>query len=132
VWTGVGQNRAAWEHLIGLIDEAVKETVTRSAVKLVAEAQSNFQGSHARGMPHIGGLFPNIVSGNLRRSIQAEPITRFGTADYGTSVGPRMIYGRRVELGFKGSAKYPFFKPAVDKVDIAGIAFKTWTKYLPA
>lgn len=130
MWDGVSESDDALDKLEKLMDEAVKLIVARASTKLVAEAQANFQGSHRRGEPHVGGSKPNIVSGNLRRSIKADQITRFGDADYGTTVAPTMIYGRRVELGFKGSKKYPYFMPAVQKVDMQKIALDTWREYI--
>ncbi|MGE0399946.1 MAG: hypothetical protein AB7T06_24740 [Kofleriaceae bacterium] len=113
---GVDAFFAALEKIERAADEAVREVVATASTLLVSEAQANFVGSHARGEPHVGGDKPNIVSGDLRRSIRADPITQYGKADYGTTVGPRMIYGRRVELGFNGSPGYPYFGPAVEKV----------------
>lgn len=125
-WEGLRDYDAALEALTKLMDDAVKTVVVKTGAELVKQAQANFSGSHKRGQPHVGGDKPNIVSGDLRRSIKADPVTRFSIGDYGTTVAPTMIYGRRVELGFKGSRKYPYFEPAVRKVDMQKIAFEVW------
>lgn len=125
-WEGMSAYDAAIERLSVKLDEAVRMVVVKTSMALVREAQSNFSGSHRRGEPHVGGNQPNIVSGNLRRSIKATPVTRFGRGDYGATVAPTMIYGRRVELGFRGSRKYPYFGPAVQKVDMRKIATEVW------
>ena len=131
-WEGVGDMDAALDVLFERAEAAVKEVVAQSSMILVREAQGNFEGSHRRGEPHVGGDKPNIVSGNLRRSIKADPVRKLGRGEYGTSVAPRMIYGRRVELGFKGSRRYPYFTPAVDssqeKIRQVGVA--VWRQYM--
>ena len=64
---------------------------------------------------HIGpsGKGPNVVTGNLRRSIRTTVHYGFGT--YVAEVGPTMIYARQVEKGggnWKSGVKYPYLEPA--------------------
>jgi hypothetical protein len=94
-------------------EAAAVEMVAAGSMLLVAHAQQNFQGSHARGAAHVGGAMPNIVSGDLRRSIAADPVTHVGPGVVRTEIAPRMVYGRRVELGMNGGG-YPFFQPGVE------------------
>lgn len=115
-WVGVDDMFAFMDRFEQAADDATKQLVATASLRLVREAQGNFSGSHARGEPHVGGSKPNIVSGDLRRSIKADIITRYAKANYGTIVAPRMIYGRRVELGFQGSPAYPYFGPAATKL----------------
>lgn len=131
-WEGVDDMDAALDVLFERAEDAVKAVVTKSSMILVRNAQANFEGSHRRGEPHVGGSKPNIVSGNLRRSIKADPVTKLGRGEYGTSVAPRMIYGRRVELGFKGSRAYPYFTPAVESSTeaIRQVGIDTWRQYM--
>lgn len=110
---GMDEFESAMRRVRAATDAASKEIVTTDAAMLTTAAQANFSGSHRRGEPHVGGAFPNIVSGDLRRSIRADPITRWADASYGTSVAPHMVYGRRVELGWQGSTPHAFFQPAV-------------------
>lgn len=103
--------------------EAADEAVNFGVMLLVAATQNQFQGSHRQGAAHVGGAAPNIVSGDLRRSIVGDPVThpRPGVAQ--STVAPHMKYGRRVELGFTGvdaagrtfvQPPHPFFQPGVD------------------
>lgn len=115
-WIGEDAMFAYLDKIEEAADKATKELIATASARLVREAQSNFSGAHARGEPHVGGSKPNVVSGDLRRSIKSDPITRYAKADYGTIVAPRMIYGRRVELGFQGSPAYPYFAPAAEKL----------------
>lgn len=45
------------------------------------------------------GSPPFLRSGDLRRSIQVDPLTSLGQGRYSTQVGPTVIYGRIQELG---------------------------------
>lgn len=131
-WEGEEAFYAALDRIASAADAATKELVNVGSLTLTVAAKDNFIGSHRRGEPHVGGNRPNIVSGNLRRSIRSDPITRFGMADYGTSVAPRMIYSRAVELGFHGSPGYPYFGPAVDKTrpEFRRQAVEIWAKHM--
>ncbi len=124
---GVGDFRHAMEVMVAAAAAASMLAVGEAALAIEAEAKANFSGSHRKGQPHVGGNKPNVVTGTLRRSIHVEgPLATHDGAT--ATVGPSMIYGRRVELGFKGSTAYPYFQPGVDKVTprIAEIAARQW------
>lgn len=142
-WLGISEFENALKKVVSESDRASALIVAKSAAVVVKEAQLNFQGSrkwvsgsrggrHIDPAEHVGGDKPNVISGDLRRSIKAEPIKRFGLNDYGTSVAPKMTYGRRVELGMNGSPGYPFFGPAVEKMRplLEAIARETWAEFL--
>jgi hypothetical protein len=114
--------------LIKRINEATKKAVGIGAILIQANARANFEGSHPRGKPHVGGNKPNvqIPGGKLRESISLIPESpvMLGPGKYTISVAPTMIYGRRVELGFTGTDSlgrhfnqppYPYLQPGVDK-----------------
>lgn len=113
-------------------DLAAKTIVTRGAALMEKEAKANFSGAHKKGQPHVGGDKPNVVTGTLRRSIRSAPVTRLGMAEYGTSVSPSTVYARRVELGYRGSKGYPYFRPAAEKVrpQLEALAKATWAQFL--
>jgi hypothetical protein len=113
IWLGAKEAMAALDKIAVQGDLASKTMIASAAALVVKETQAQFQGSHKKGEPHVGGAQPNIVTGMLRRSIIMAPIVQVGASDYQTTVGPSAIYGRRVELGYKGSAAYPFFTPGV-------------------
>ena len=106
------------EKMVGKADSAAQQLIYWGGMELVRTAQGNFSGFHPRGEPHIpnSNNFPNTVTGQLKRSISMDSITRLGVANYATTVAPRMVYGRRVELGYRGSSGYPYFTPAYNKV----------------
>lgn len=131
-WSGLGDFDAAMDHVTKQADIASKTIISKSAALVVSKTMSNFEGAHAKNEPHVGGSKPNIVTGYLRRSTKMTPIVRLGLGSYETSVGPNAIYGRRVELGYKGSQGYPFFGPAVTdaQAEFNNIAQDTWAQFL--
>jgi hypothetical protein len=131
-WLGMKAVYDAIEKVGTQADAGAREIVAKSAAVMEAAAKANFSGSHKKGQPHVGGEQPNIVTGSLRRSIRSDPLTRYGPGDYGTRVGPRMIYGRRVELGLGGKGAYPFFNPAAksSQPKFEAIAAEVWRKFL--
>ena len=137
---GVAEVRAALEKVAAEAAAASREIVAKSAALVEAEAKKNFEGSHAKGQPHSGGSKPNVVSGDLRRSIRHEPVEPDGFG-YKTRVGPGMVYGRRVELGFTGTDSkgrhynqppYPYFRPAVESTapKLELLAAEVWRRFL--
>lgn len=96
-------------------DQAARESVTIAAQVVEAEIKAQFAGAHPRNQAHVGGDKPNVVSGRLRASVHADPVAKIGKDTWGTFVGPRMVYGRRVELGYRGSRGYPYTRPGFEK-----------------
>ena len=57
---------------------------------------------------------PMNRTGRLRRSIHGEKFN-MGFAKYEAIVGPGVIYGRTLEVGFANGNKYPYMAPAFRK-----------------
>lgn len=131
-WKGMSEFRAAIDRVGAGAVSAAKQTLVQSAATVIRKAQGNFEGAHPKGMPHIGGDKPNIVTGYLRRSIRMNPVVSLGLGFFGTQVGPDAIYGRRIELGFNGSKAYPYFQPAVDEAskEFPAIAAASWSTFM--
>jgi hypothetical protein len=127
-FVGYSELQAALLRLEVKVDLVTRQIVAKAAAVVEKEAKSNFEGSHRRGEPHNGGSMPNVVSGDLRRSITATPVARTGLATYAARVGPTAVYGRRVELGWNGSAGYPYFDPAVksSRAKFGALAASVW------
>lgn len=116
-------------------DQASRSAVARMSSLVEDAVKGNFQGSHAKGDPHVGTSppRPNVVSGYLRRSVRSDPISRSGIATYGTRVGPRAAYARAVELGrTASSAKYPYFVPGANaaRPKFPEITAQEWRKFV--
>ena len=102
-------------------------TVTGLAVERQAKINAN-TGTHKKGEPRSGGPGPNVVTGNLRRSITTTARSGFGT--YIAEVSATMSYARHVELGgpnWKPGVTYPFLGPAATSLKDNGKLSKTFT-----
>ena len=60
------------------------------------------------------GQPPMNRTGRLRRSIHGEKFNE-GFAKYEAIVGPGVIYGKTLEVGFSNGNKYPYMAPAFRK-----------------
>jgi hypothetical protein len=113
---------------------AARSMVELGSMALIREAQANFSGSHKRGQPHVPNAnnYPNVVTGNLRRSIHSDGIRMEGPATFTTRVGPSARYGRRVELGLYPTGSYPYFGPAVKRLRpvLDSMAAQSWARAL--
>jgi hypothetical protein len=132
IWTGLEAMEKAFTRAGVQADLAARENVRIAAMTLVRDAQNNFEGAHKKGQPHVGGDKPNIVTGNLRRSIMADSLNHYAMGVYTTSVGPTMKYGRRVELGLAPTGAYPYFGPAAKQLraEMAAIATANWARFI--
>lgn len=110
-WLGVPEFNAALS--------AIGERATVQARAAVAEAAAEVE--KAAKLRASGRPGPNVITGTLRRSINHDPVTPWGVRGWETRIGPTVIYGRRVELGFRGADSlgrvynqpgYPYFGPA--------------------
>lgn len=132
--TGLTELNAAIDRITAAAGEAAKSTVGTGAAMLTAAAQANFQGSHKKGEPHVGGTKPNVVTGYLRRSIRFTPPARLGMFEYSSQIGPTAVYGRAVELGYaaRNMRPHPYFDPAAREVTprLQGIAVAAWARFL--
>ena len=109
---GLREFNDAIDNLMVGVDLATRSAVTQGISVIERQAKEN-----ATGRPG-----PNIGFGNLRRSIRSTWVQSLGAGSYMAEVGPRMIYGRRIELGMQGpdslgrqvnQQPYPFLGPAV-------------------
>lgn len=131
-WSGIDQLQAAFVRAGSQVDAAARANVTQASLILIKDAQGNFEGSHKKGQPHVGGSKPNIVTGNLRRSIMADSLIHVAMGEYSTSVAPTAKYGRRVELGLAPTGAYPYFGPAAASLrrQMASIAAANWERHI--
>lgn len=99
--SGVQGLGKALEDMTFRIDNASRRIVERGGLLIANSAKRQFRGdTHALPNPPR----PTRRTGNLRDSIEVKDVTRVGPGSWKSSVGPTMIYGRRVELG--GSSSY--------------------------
>lgn len=128
--TGLDQFYTALAGLDSKVAVAGREAVATASMMLIADAMGNFTGAHGRREPRVpnSARQPNIVTGNLRRSIRSTGVIQTGRASFQAEVGPTAEYGRAVELGYGNRGAYPFFGPAAKRVrqqmpDISTVIF---------
>lgn len=133
-WTGIKEFKEALDLAEKNIDKASAAALLELAALAESKAKGGFSGSHARGQPHVGGPQPNVVTGNLRRSITRTAVQRTGPGEYMTRVYPSTVYARAVELGNPrtGSRAFPYFGPAmkVVRANANDILIRAWSKYI--
>lgn len=130
---GFAQAAGALTRLSAGSELAARASVNDASAYLIREAMANFEGAHSKGQPHVGGNKPNVVTGNLRRSILADSIETLRPGYYARDVGPTALYARAVELGREGhSAAYPYFAPAVIQLRqyMPSLVTENWHKYV--
>lgn len=109
------------------IDEGARNARDEMMMALIQLSKEEIQGRRPKGEKATGGQPPMNRTGNLRRSIRGEKITK-GFAKYEAIVGPTIIYGRAVELGgnfaprsWKGTTAmrgFPYMAPAFKKFQV--------------
>jgi len=96
------------------VEQGAKIGIGRAGLAVERQAKLNANtGTHKKGQPRSGGPGPNVVTGNLRRSINTS--VRYGFGTYIAIVGASMVYARAVEKGsptWKSGVKYPYLEPA--------------------
>lgn len=117
---------------------AATRTATAKALHVVErEIKTNLsRGSHRKGEPtgSLPGEPPDLVTGNLRRSITVTGPDPVGAVSWAGKVGPTAVYGRIQELGGVTGAHgshlpaRPYVEPALDRVqpEIARIFYEAW------
>jgi hypothetical protein len=114
------------------VSDAARFAIGMAAAEVERQAKKNANtGTHPRGQGHIPGTGPgpNVVTGNLRRSIYSQTKVGFGSL-YVAEVGASMVYARAVEMGlptWKSGVKYPYMVPAVDSLKQSGQLNRTFT-----
>ena len=114
------------------VNDAARYAIGMAAADVERQAKKNANtGTHPRGQGHIPGTGPgpNVMTGNLRRSIYSQ--TKIGFAgSYVAEVGASMVYARAVEMGlpeWKSGVKYPYLVPAVESLKQSGKLNRTFT-----
>ena len=114
------------------VSDAARYAIGMAAASVERQAKKNANtGTHPRGTPRIPGTGPgpNVVTGNLRRSIFSRTKVGFGNT-YVAEVGASMVYARAVEMGlpeWKSGVKYPYMVPAVESLKQSGKLNRTFT-----
>lgn len=100
--TGVSRLQGALAAMAVRQEAATKTAMTRALALVERETKNNLSlGSHRRGEPTTSspGEPPDLVSGDLRRSIQHDGPNPHAPAGWEGEVGPTIVYGRIQQLG---------------------------------
>ena len=114
------------------VSDAARFAIGMAAAEVERQAKKNANtGTHRSGVGHLPGTGPgpNVMTGNLRRSIYSQTKVGFGSV-YVAEVGASMVYARAVEMGlpsWKSGVKYPYMVPAVDSLKQSGQLNRTFT-----
>lgn len=111
VWEGVSAFKDAIDKQIAAASLASKTIVTTGGHIVEAHVKQRMSGSStsiATASGHIveasmGSSTVRVVTGALRRSVGVDKIEPDGPMGWRSETGPRTVYGRRIELGFKGT-----------------------------
>ena len=126
-WIGVTEFKAALDRTVAGASAGARAAVTEAAHTVQRKAMDN-----ASGAPG-----PDVVTGSLRRGIQVTAVRPWGVGGWQTTVGPTMIYSRRIDLGYHGTdavgrvytqAPKPYFTPAWSSTDLREIYVRNWRK----
>ena len=111
--TGIPEFDAAIKSMEARVDEASRKFVLEGAERIKREAKKIFiTGSdasitskwHSDAWP-----LPTRRTGNLMNSIYSDGARKIGTVKWVSQTGPHIVYGRRIELGFHGSGRWPYY-----------------------
>ena len=130
-FTNLAQFLAAFNRTEADLNNAARYAIGMAAASVEREAKKNANtGTHPRGQGHIPGTGPgpNVMTGNLRRSIYSQTKIGFGSS-YIAEVGASMVYARAVEMGlpeWKSGVKYPYLAPAAESLKQSGKLSRTF------
>ena len=111
--TGIAEFDLAIKAMEARVDEAARKFVLEGAERIKREAKKIFiTGSdasitskwHSDAWP-----LPTRRTGNLMNSIYSDGARKIGTGKWESQTGPHIVYGRRIELGFHGSGRWPYY-----------------------
>jgi phage gpG-like protein len=100
--SGVRELNAALSGIVAKQSAATKKTTAKLLHMIEREAKAELStGSHRKGEPTTSppGEPPDLVTGNLRRSVNVEGPEPAGITGWQGQVGPTAEYGRIQELG---------------------------------
>ena len=111
--TGIPEFDAAIKLMEARVDEAARKFVLEGAERIKREAKNIFiTGSDAsitEKWRSDAWPLPTRRTGNLMNSIYSDGARKTGVGRWQSQTGPHIVYGRRIELGFHGSGRWPYY-----------------------
>lgn len=139
---GVPNLQRAMAAMVVRQNAATRTATSKAAHHMEREIKAELSlGSHRRGEPTTSepGTPPDMVSGDLRRSVQVDGPWPHAPSGWEAEVGPTIEYGRIQELGGetgRHGATYlpprPYVEPTLEKnqAEIAAIYREAWAAAL--
>lgn len=107
---GVPQFDNAISEMNARINKAAKEFVSQGGSEIAARAKESINGSSNDKWHSSAWPIPTSWTNNLRSSIGLDNVKMVGTGVWQSQTGPRnLVYARRVELGFHGAGRWPYY-----------------------
>ena len=137
--TNLAEVLAGFEKTNEKIRSAAQVAIAQTGLAIERQAKINASNGVRRRVGgrivpprHIGpsGEGPNVISGNLRRSITTKPKSGFGDK-YVVEVSASMVYARAVEKGLPqwNGVKYPYLEPAATRLRDNGTLNRVFRTY---
>jgi len=111
--TGIPEFDKSIDSMIVRVDEAARKFVLKGGEVIKREAKNTFitgadakitESWHSDAWP-----LPTRRTGNLMNSIYSDGARKLGIGKWESQTGPHIVYGRRIELGFNGSGRWPYY-----------------------
>ena len=110
---GIPEFIAAMNAMNRRVEEATREFVLEGAERIKREAKKMFiTGSDAsitEKWRSDAWPLPTRRTGNLMASIYSDGARKTGVGRWESQTGPHIVYGRRIELGFHGNGRWPYY-----------------------
>ena len=111
--TGIPNFEESLEAMKISVDEAARKFVLQGAEVIKREAKKMFiTGADAKiteSWRSDAWPLPTRRTGNLMASIYSDGAKKTGEGKWESQTGPHIVYGRRIELGFHGSGRWPYY-----------------------
>ena len=111
--TGIPEYIAAMNAMNRRVDEASRKFVLEGAERIKREAKNIFitgaDASITEKWRSDAWPLPTRRTGNLIASIYSDGARKTGVGRWESQTGPHIVYGRRVELGFHGNGRWPYY-----------------------
>ena len=111
--TGIPEYIAAMNAMNRRVDEASRKFVLEGAERIKREAKNIFiTGADAKITERWRSdawPLPTLRTGNLMNSIYSDGARKTGVGRWESQTGPHIVYGRRIELGFHGNGRWPYY-----------------------
>jgi len=92
------------------INKAAREFVAQGGSEIAAQAKASINGNSTNKWHSTAWPVPTSRTNALRSSIELDNVKMISFGVWQSETGPRnLVYARRVELGFHGSGRWPYY-----------------------